>query len=77
MTQEQQTGYLFSYIVDKMTAYLMSDYGLDMASSLHIIYTSELFQKLQIEDSYLLSQSPAYNYELLKNEYERGCLQPY
>lgn len=74
MTQDQQTNFLVSYIVDKMTTYLMNDYGLDLSTSLNIIYTSEIFQHLLDKESFLLSQSPAYNYELLKKEYEHGYL---
>ncbi len=68
MMQDNQRIFLINHIVDEMTGFLMSDFNLELASSLKKIYESDLYEKLQDEKLDLYIQSPSYVYELLKAE---------
>ncbi len=68
MTAQVQRDFLVSYIVDRLTEYLMLDNSIDIVEALKIIYQSKVYQQLQDEDGGLYSQSPSYVYELLKQE---------
>lgn len=68
MILENKKAFLINRIVDCLTAFLMKDYDLDLASALKIIYESDLYNRLQDPAIDLYSQSPSYIYELLKQE---------
>ena len=68
MIQSNQREFLINHIVDKMTKYLMDDYGLDMPAALKTVYESAIFEKLHDEELELHAQSPSYLYEFLKRE---------
>jgi len=74
MTKETQNSFLIQNAVDKMTEYLTEDFSLNVVDAMNVIYNSEVFHLLQDEKTELFVQSPAYIYELLKNEYLTGKL---
>ncbi len=66
---QQRTNYLIANIVDKMTQYMVTDFNLDITTSLNFIYNSKVYELVQDKENELYIQSPAYIYELLKKEY--------
>lgn len=68
MIPENKKSFLINHTVDRLTAFLVQDFNLDLASALKIVYESDLYNKLQDPEIGLYAQSPAYIYELLKQE---------
>lgn len=68
MTAQVQRDFLINHIVDRLTEYLVSDRGIDLAEALKIVYNSRVYQQLQDAEGGLYAQSPSYVYELLKQE---------
>ena len=50
----------------------MEDYQLELPKALELIYNSQFYEKIVNLDTGLYYQSAAYNYELLKHEFEFG-----
>ncbi len=63
-----QRIFLVSYIVDRLTEYLVMDYNMEVTDALKIVYQSKVYKQLIDEDGELYIQSPSYVYELLKRE---------
>jgi hypothetical protein len=72
MTKDVQNDFLIQNAVDKMTKYLIEDFNLNVVDAMNVIYNSEVFRLLHDQKTELFIQSPAYIYELLKNEYLTG-----
>jgi hypothetical protein len=72
MTKDVQNDFLIQNAVDKMTKYLIEDFNLNVVDAMNVIYNSEVFRLLHDKKTELFIQSPAYIYELLKNEYLTG-----
>lgn len=72
MTSQQLQDFLIAYAIDRMTEFLIEDYGLSIVESLNFIYNSETYQKLIKTKNGLYEQSPSYIYELLEREYKTG-----
>lgn len=72
MTNQQLQDFLIAYAIDRMTEFLIEDYGLSIVESLNFIYNSETYQKLIKTKNGLYEQSPSYIYELLEREYKTG-----
>lgn len=72
MTKEQINKYLVDKAIDNMTSYLIQDYNLGIDQAIDFIYNSDTYQKLANAQTGLYIQSPAYIYQLLKNEYKGG-----
>ncbi|MCR4620403.1 MAG: hypothetical protein K5633_06925 [Paludibacteraceae bacterium] len=68
MSKDQQTNFLIAYTVDRMTEYLIADFGYDIHHALQTIYRSNAYQKLSEPENGLYTQSPSYIYELLQQE---------
>lgn len=68
LTHSEIAGILVENILTELTQYLMADYGYTLEQSLDCVYNSQLLPLLQQEDDELYVQSPAYLYELLKQE---------
>ena len=54
---------------------LMEDFGMDMKSSIHTLYTSDTYAKLQNPKTGLYFQSSRYVYDFLRNELKTGKMQ--
>ena len=72
MTSQQLQDFLIAYDIERMTEFLIEDYGLSIVDSLNFIYNSETYQKLTKTKNGLYEQSPSYIYELLEREYKTG-----
>lgn len=68
MSEETQRQFLIDYAIDQMTAFLIEDRKIPLGQALDIVYSSRLYDLLQDETAGLTSNSPAYIYELLKQE---------
>lgn len=68
MSGETQRQFLVNYVIDQMTAFLMEDCHITLGQALDIIYSSRVYDLLQDDTVDLASNSPAYIYELLKQE---------
>lgn len=68
MTAQVQKDFLVNHIVDRLTEYLVTDNGLELADALKIVYLSKTYQQLLDKDGGLYIQSPSYVYELLQTE---------
>lgn len=72
MNSQQLQDFLIAYAIDRMTEFLIEDYGLSITESLKFIYNSDTYQKLMKTKTGLYEQSPSYIYELLEKEYRTG-----
>lgn len=68
MDKQQQTDFLISYTVDKLTEFLIDDHGMTIPDALKMIYSSRTYQKLTETENGLYSQSPSYVYEMFEEE---------
>ena len=68
MSEGAQRQFLIDYAIDQMTSFLIVDRKIPLEQALDIVYSSRLYDLLQDETAGLTSNSPAYIYELLKQE---------
>ena len=68
MSEETQRQFLVNHAIDQITAFLMEDCHITLGQALDIIYSSRVYDLLQDDTVDLASNSPAYIYELLKQE---------
>ncbi len=68
MIEETQRQFLANYAIDKLTAFLMEDRNFSLEHALDTIYASRVYDLLQDTAADLTADSPAYIYELLKDE---------
>lgn len=68
MKAQVQREFLVSYIVDRLTEYLVTDYNMELTDALKAVYQSKTYLQLQDADGELYIQSPSYVYELLQQE---------
>lgn len=73
LTHSEIAEILVENILTELTQYLMADYGYTLEQSLDCVYNSRLLPLLQQEDDELYVQSPAYLYELLKQELPKAA----
>lgn len=67
-SKEQIREYLISNIIDKMVQYLMEDESLPLEKAMDNVYRSNTIKLLQIPEAELYTQSPAYVYEMMRQE---------
>lgn len=67
-SKEQIREYLISNIIDKMVQYLIDDEALDLEQAMDRVYRSQTIRLLQIPEGELFVQSPAYIYEMMRQE---------
>lgn len=70
--KEQIREYLISNIIDKMVQYLMEDEALSLEQAMDRVYRSRTIQLLQIPEGELYVQSPAYVYEMMRQEWAKA-----
>lgn len=68
MSEGAQRQFLIDYAIDQMTSFLIEDRKIPLEQALDIVYSSRIYDLLQDETADLTSNSPAYIYELLKQE---------
>lgn len=67
-SKEQIREYLISNTIDKMVQYLMEDESLSLEQAMDDVYRSKTIKLLQIPEGELYIQSPAYVYEMMRQE---------
>lgn len=67
-SKEQIREYLISNIIDKIVQYLVDDEALDLEQAMDRVYRSQTIRLLQIPEGELFFQSPAYIYEMMRQE---------
>lgn len=70
MSEKQIQDYLVNRIVDQLTTFLIEDESIGISEALEKVYSSHVYDLLQIKEGDLFSQSPSYVYEMLKKELE-------
>lgn len=71
MIAQVQREFLINHIVDRLTEYLVTDEGMELADALKTVYQSKIYHQLQDVDGGLYVQSPSYIYELLHKEQKK------
>lgn len=66
--------FLVEYITSRVVEWIMRDMKISLEESLLLFHNSETFDKLCEKCTGLYIESPAYIYELLKEELRRGSL---
>lgn len=66
-SHHQIATYLTDYALSELVRYTMEDTGCSIEQAMERIYKSPLIDALQDEEGELYVQSPAYIYELMKN----------
>ncbi|MBQ0062945.1 MAG: hypothetical protein KBS94_02815 [Prevotella sp.] len=67
-TKEQIREYLISNIINEMVRYLIDEESLSLEQAMDVVYRSNTIQLLQMPEGELYVQSPAYVYEMMKQE---------
>ncbi len=66
--------FLVEYITAKVAEWMMQDYSLSLEEALVQFHNSETFQKLCERETNMYIESPAYVYEILRDEIRHGTL---
>ena len=72
MSEKQIQEFLVNRIVDQLVTFLVVEEGMKIDEALEKVYSSHVYDLLQIKEGDLYSQSPSYVYELLKKEGQIG-----
>jgi len=67
-THHQIATFLTDYVLSELVKYVMEDTGCSIEQAMEKVYNSPLMPALQDEEGELYVQSPAYLYEMMKNE---------
>lgn len=67
-------NFLVEYITTKVVEWLIRDKKLSLEEALLLFHNSETFEKLCDRKPEMYIESPAYIYEILKEELRRGSL---
>ena len=68
MNKNQIRDYLVNRIVDQLATFLIEEEGFSIGDALQTVYSSHVYDLLQIKEGDLYIQSPSYVYEFLKME---------
>lgn len=71
---DKNFDFLVEYISAKIVEWLMDDQKLGIEEALLLLHNSETFSKLCQKDTDMYIESPAYVYEILKEELHRGTI---
>ena len=75
MKKEDNTfEFLIEYISAKLTEWIMQEQGLDLENALLNLHNSDTFDKLCDRKTTLYKESPAFVYDLYKEEMKKGTL---
>ncbi len=66
--------FLIEANIQDIIKYIVTDFGVSVREAMRRFYMSEIFEKLQETKTGLYLESPAYIYELYKNEAKNGKL---
>ena len=68
MSEKQIQEFLVNRIVDQLVTFLIEEEGFSIEKALETVYSSHVYDLLQIKEGDLYVQSPSYVYEFLKKE---------
>lgn len=60
--------FMIECLTDSLVQMLMEDYGYDIPTAMHKLYTSSTYKKLENENTGLYYQGAVYLYDILKQE---------
>ena len=60
--------FMIECLTDAVVQMLVEDYGCDISTAMHKLYTSDTYRKLEDEHTGLYYQSAVYLYDILKQE---------
>ena len=66
--------FLIEANIQDVLKYIIADFDLSITDAMRQFYVSEVFAKLQNQDTGLYLESPAYIYDLYQNEIKNGQL---
>ncbi len=66
--------FLIEVNIQDVLKYIITDFGISITEAMRRFYVSEVFAKLQNTDTGLYLESPAYIYDLYRNEVKNGGL---
>lgn len=66
--------FLIEANIQDVLKYIIADFDLSITEAMRQFYVSEVFAKLQNQDTGLYLESPAYIYDLYQNEMRNGRL---
>ena len=72
--EDNNFEFLVEYISAKIVEWLIVDEGLNIEDALLVLHNSETFEKLCIKSTGIYIESPAYVYEILREELRRGTI---
>lgn len=73
-SQDNNFVFLVEYITAKVVEWIVKENNMDLEEALLLFHNSETFEKLCQEKNKMYIESPAYVYEILKEELRRGTL---
>lgn len=71
---DNKFDFLVEYITARVVEWIVRDQDMDLEEALLLFHNSETFNKLCEKRTDLYIESPAYIYDLLKEELRRGTL---
>ncbi|MCM1071570.1 MAG: hypothetical protein NC210_05805 [[Clostridium] fimetarium] len=74
MTRQNNFDFLVEYITSRVVEWIMRDMDLGLEEALLMFHNSETFDKLCEKHTDLYIESPAYVYEIFKEELRHGTL---
>ena len=74
MNEDSNFDFLVEYIVSKVVEWLMRDNNIGLDEALLLFCNSQTFEKLSERKTDMFIESPAYVYEIFKEEQRRGTL---
>lgn len=66
--------FLIEVNIQDVLKYIIADFGISITEAMRRFYVSEVFAKLQNTDTGLYLESPAYIYDLYRDEVKNGRL---
>lgn len=63
---------MIEYMVEELIEILCEEQHIEYDVAMNMLYHSNLFEKIQDHETGLYRESPAYVYELLKDEFKTG-----
>jgi len=73
-TEDNNFTFLVEYITTKVVEWIIADENVGLEEALLLFHNSETFEKLCEQKTDLYIESPAYIYDILKEELRRGTL---
>lgn len=73
-TEDNNFNFLVEYITAKVVEWIIVDNNISLEEALLLFHNSETFEKLCNRETDMYIESPAYVYEIFKEELRKGSL---